>query len=299
VIGRGTTASEALVDIALDVAATGTSAVNPDAAHAIVIEGVGLGGLRVEASGSVATQTSSQRLTNYFTTARTSGITGTGGYLTIAPSNAAFNFTQSHLWSDPDVGLRVEDTVSGDDVTFDGAISVAFLRSLHVGSKAQVNVSNDGLGGLVTGTGTLAGIVHVLSGGRLAPGLLPGSLGTLTFTSLLTLDDGALFTFDLATPGSSDLVTAGGAVALNNTEFGDFTFNPLAGFDDGVYTLFTAPSLVGSLGSNISGPIGARTGTLSVSGNSLILTVVPEPAGASLFVLGLGVLALRRRRSNA
>jgi hypothetical protein len=296
VIGRGTTASEAIVDIALDVAATGSSAVNPDAAQAIVIEGTGLGGLRVVATGSVATQTSSQRLANYFTTARTSAITGTGGYLTIAPSNAAFNFTQSHQWNDPDIGLRVENTVSGDDLTFDDIFPVTFLRPLHVGPGAQVNVSNDALGGFVTGTGTLVGIVHVLAGGRLAPGLAPGSLGTLTFAKLLTLDDGALFTFDLAAPGLSDLVAVGGALGLNNTEFGDFTSNPLAGFDDGTYTLFTATSLIGSLGSNLSGPIGLRTGTLSINGNSLILTVVPEPASGALFALGLSTLALRRRR---
>jgi hypothetical protein len=157
-------------------------------------------------------------------------------------------------------------------------------------------VSNDSLGGLITGTGALAGFVHVLAGGRLAPGLAPGSLGTLTFTNLLTLDDGALFTFDLAAPGLSDLVAVGGALGLTNTEFNDFTFNPLAGFDDGTYTLFTATSLVGSLGSNLSGPIGLRTGTLSISGNSLILTIVPEPASGALFALGLGTLALRRRR---
>jgi PEP-CTERM motif len=92
------------------------------------------------------------------------------------------------------------------------------------------------------------------------------------------------------------LVVVGGALGLNNTEFGDFTFDPLAGFDDGTYTLFTATSLVGSLGSNLSGPIGLCTGTLSINGNSLILTVVPEPASGALFALGLSTLALRRRR---
>jgi hypothetical protein len=81
--------------------------------------------------------------------------------------------------------------------------------------------------------------------------------------------------------------------------FADFTFTAGVGFGNGVYTLIDNAGSIANLldSSGLSGTIDGRTATLStstLSGNDLILTVVPEPRAVMLG--GLGLLALLRRR---
>ena len=79
--------------------------------------------------------------------------------------------------------------------------------------------------------------------------------------------------FELDTPGASDLVQLTNALSSLNIgsgtlEFDDFVFTELGGLTTGTYTLFdTAAPLAGTLGSNLSGPIGAFTGTLGLGDN--------------------------------
>ena len=92
-----------------------------------------------------------------------------------------------------------------------------------------------------------------------------------------------------------------GALTLNGQQFSDFTFNTLAGFGAGTYTLIDAGSVSGSLGANVSGTLGGLAATLAVSGHDLVLNVmaVPEPSGLVLLavgLLGLLVYAWRKRR---
>jgi len=84
--------------------------------------------------------------------------------------------------------------------------------------------------------------------------------------------------------------------------FDDFTFTPTTGFDVGTYTLFSAGSLLGTLGSSTTGPIGSDyTGLLRTAGSTLqlVVTAVPEPSTTAALAAGLAMsgLILRRRRA--
>jgi len=125
----------------------------------------------------------------------------------------------------------------------------------------------------------------------------------LAFTGGLTLDSTSKFAFTLG--NTSDLVTVSGALALGsaNLDFSDFTFTAGTGFTATAYTLISgATSLTGSLAaSGLSGTINGYTGTLSMSGNNLILTVtgVPEPHEYAIAIAGLlGLVILARRRKG-
>jgi hypothetical protein len=174
-------------------------------------------------------------------------------------------------------------------------------------SSAVLDVTTAGL--TLGATQTLAGIGKVL----LATGQTLTSSGTISAgdsgIGILTIDGGSLvldstskFVFTLGT--SSDLVSLLNNVALSGNSslnFAAFTFTAGTGFGTGVYTLIdNAGSITNLLNSSgLSGTIGAYSATLStstLSGNDLILTVVPEP-GAAL-IGSLGMLALLRRRRN-
>lgn len=110
--------------------------------------------------------------------------------------------------------------------------------------------------------------------------------------------------FELNLTFNSDIVALAGAGGLDigsGLEFDDFTFTDLGGLGIGVYTLFdTYTGITGTLGSNLSGTIGAFIGTLSISndGRDVLLNVVPEPSALLSLVGGMAVLAgIRRRRA--
>jgi fibronectin-binding autotransporter adhesin len=151
-------------------------------------------------------------------------------------------------------------------------------------------------GGTLGGSGTITGNVVVDSNGRLAPG---SSIGTLTVAGDVSLSNGALFTFELASPGASDQVNMNtGELTLDNQEFADFTFLTGGGFGVGTYVLFDADSVTGTLGASVSGLLSGFNSTLAVVDDDLVLTVtsVPEPT-SSMILLGsmLGLWRLRRK----
>ncbi len=183
--------------------------------------------------------------------------------------------------------------------------------------ESDVNIVTGTLGGngFIANNGADRGVTlhkrigSVTSYGRLSPGPAASEIGTLT----MSLGDKGLnikhavvdantqtLLFDLDSIANSDKVvlTAGTLfIGEGGLEFDDFVFNPLSGFGPGIYTLFeTSDGIDGSLGTSLSGGIGAYTGTLSIGGDDLILTVVPEPSAiGALAIGGLGLLARRRR----
>lgn len=174
---------------------------------------------------------------------------------------------------------------------------------------AAVNVNSGTLGGngmFATGDATNTANTTIAAGARLSPGNngydALSDTGTLTFAYVhtngkLVLQDGALFTFDLAAPSASDKVAVtAGTLALNSQEFDDFTFNTLAGFAPGTYTLFESVATTGSLGSNLTGKVGGYDASLKLDGNNIVLNVVPEPATMCLLALGSVAAIVRRRR---
>lgn len=165
---------------------------------------------------------------------------------------------------------------------FTGGITIADDAGAGAVSMAQLAVSQ-----LISGTGI----------GTLAV----GGAGTLDIS---TANGAGGLAFRLDAPGTSDQVTvAAGSLQVGggSLNFDDFSFTPLGGFDVGSYTLVSANSVLGSLGSTPSGPIGDKLGTLQVIGNSLQLavTAVPEPSTAAALAAGLAMsgIFLRRRRT--
>ncbi|MGA2254634.1 MAG: PEP-CTERM sorting domain-containing protein [Thermoguttaceae bacterium] len=95
--------------------------------------------------------------------------------------------------------------------------------------------------------------------------------------------------YELGTPLMSDEVSMpNGPFVLSDQQFSEFNFRPSYGFGPGSYTLIDAQTITGTLGPSTSGTIAGWDSTLAVSGNDLVLTVVPEPSTLAL----LGVVGL-------
>jgi len=214
------------------------------------------------------------------------------------------------------VNLRQGTTVSGGTLLLNGG-STRNFENLS-GSNA-ITVANQGsLGGTSTISVHGGDSVLVQDGGSLAAGNGIGTAGRTIFTFIAggSLDLGGVTTgsnwlhFDLGaltTPGTTydQIRVTNGTLSIGTglLNFNDFAFNALAGIEEGTYVLFDltgSSSLSGTLGSSLSGGIGVGySGTLSQSGNNIVLEVVPDPGSAVLSVLGLGLVSLfvRRKRS--
>ena len=181
--------------------------------------------------------------------------------------------------------------------------------------------------GSVTGNGTvrgeMTGSANTLTIN--AKSLIPGTVGTVgtliieDFTGTNTLNQLATaatsfsfvntvlggINFDLAANGVSDQITFSGLTTVNASAltFDRFDFNTLSGFESGNnYTLMSLTGVGSWSGfSTLTGTVGAFDGTISLSGNDLMLNVVvPEPSTWVLLAGGLTTLIiLRRRRSSS
>jgi fibronectin-binding autotransporter adhesin len=169
-------------------------------------------------------------------------------------------------------------------LTSTGSIDSSPIIDVMSGATFDVSAkSSFSLGGTQTLMG--GGNVTAAAGSHIAPG---DSAGTLTISGNLTLNDGALLDFELAssTSASDKISMISSTLYLNGLDFSDFTFTALNGFGKGTYTLIDAKTISGSLGSNLTGTIDGFTATLSTYNNDLILTVVPEPGTWMLLATG-------------
>jgi hypothetical protein len=199
-------------------------------------------------------------------------------------------------------------------VTLDGAVTIADIEVVDGTVALGANGSLSPLSVIEVLPGhtfdlsakTTVGVLGVAGGGAVV--LPTGSLtaaalepnGTLSFTGAggLDISGASLGTLDFDLDSASDLVTVAGTLEIGNglINFDDFEFTAGSGFGAGTYTLFDSGSISGSLGGNLTGQIAGLDATLLLSGNTMQLSVVPEPSTVALAVVGLASLALARRR---
>ena len=85
--------------------------------------------------------------------------------------------------------------------------------------------------------------------------------------------------YDLDTPSTSKTIACGSLTVGSPLEFSSFSFENTSNFGPGVYDLIQSNTSlpVNFLGGSTSGPVDGYPANLSVSGNELVFTVVPEP----------------------
>lgn len=198
--------------------------------------------------------------------------------------------------------------------TVSGGVLLADNATSSTGTGAVVVNGTGILGGngVIATSGITAAraiAVNFASGSTLSPSNGSG-ISHLTLSlnagTTVNLAAGTHFVFDLGAVGTSDEVTVtGGTLTLGGQQFSDFTFNTESGFGSaGTYTLMDAAAgITGSLSStgSLSGIIDGMTGTLSISGDELVLDVaaVPEPSTYALMLAGLVVVAGCRRLAKS
>jgi fibronectin-binding autotransporter adhesin len=240
------------------------------------------------------------RASSYLTTSLPMTLTGTGGNANIDTAGYVVTLQGSlsgtgglNKLGSGTLRLCASNTYRGDTRIYAGELMV--IGSLNTSGEVNVNSS-----GTLSGNGTVGQAV-VNYNGHVSPG--DAVAGTLTLTGDLHLLPGAILDFDLASPSASDKIAMGtSTLYINNLDLSAFNFSPRSGLGMGTYTLIDAGTISGNLGSNLDGTIGGLPATLSISGNDLVLTVVPEPvnlvllATAALGLIG-GALFNRKRYS--
>jgi autotransporter-associated beta strand protein len=176
---------------------------------------------------------------------------------------------------------------SSSAVTVNGG---TFLQNSSVAVNRSVIVNS----GTIGGTGSYSGSV-ALGSGHIAPG---DGVGTVTFIGGIGLSSGSVLDFQLGS--SSDLINiSSGSLALDGT----LNVTSSGGFGTGTYTLLSGFSNLSNNGLNFGTMPSGYLYSLSYTSNSVLLnvssalaTAVPEPG--SIALLGLGGMALLRRRSR-
>jgi fibronectin-binding autotransporter adhesin len=187
---------------------------------------------------------------------------------------------------------------AGPGKTF-GAISVkaGVLRLDDTGAESGMPVTVDS-GATLAGTGS-AGFTQMLTGSTLSPGTLE-TPGTFTFNSTLTLNSNIVLEFHLGTLAADKIVVNhGNFVAGANISVNIFNAGGLAPGQS--YTLIdwseaAAPGL--SIENFVlnSTPV---NGNLSLVGDTLQFTAVPEPSVSGLLAFTAMAVQVRRRRLNS
>lgn len=262
IVGQGTSLNEAIVDLRLPTPsfdgtiANGTptpltsiplatngvrpfGGLNAEATHGLTVNGSGFGGLRVEARARPNALFSSTnvvggapkpdpvsnatKIDGYLTPTRLSEITGSGGYLTVAPIGQTWSFPVGGEWAEGvTVGARISDhNPSGVDVSFAQLPGFSHNIAVDAGATLDLGASPFNFGpaipvaglGVLHGKGTVLAVggLTVTAGGRVAPGL--ADIGTISIENV-TLNGELEIE---ATASAADLLSVAGNLVLGAT----------------------------------------------------------------------------------
>jgi autotransporter-associated beta strand protein len=203
-------------------------------------------------------------------------------------------------------------------VTLNGTTSIL---KLEPGVTLANSIAFGPAGGRLAGHGTFSSSVVLGPNSVIAPGI---SVGTLTFTSGLTLEQGGAFDFEmqdaLGGPGVGwDFVQVTGPLTFNATPTSPFTLNLISLNSSGASgnpanflsanayswsiasaTSFAAfnPAAVTINTSNFTSTLNGGSFSLSTVGSDVLLnfTPVPEPSTWALLLAGLGLVGFRKLR---
>lgn len=230
-------------------------------------------------------------------TAFSGTISGAGNLSIVGPGVIRFTKADGNTYTG---GTTVS---SGTLLISNTSNSATGTGSVSVSSSATLSGN-----GIIAQTGSNG--LSVASGATVAPG--DGGIGTLTLnlgstTGSAVFSSGGLFSFDLAAPGSGDVMAFTGlTLSSSDVQFNGNTinFNDLGGLGVGVYTLFTFDQANAYTGTLVLGTgLGSFSGNASLVYNAnsidLVIAAVPEPSTYALVGMGLGALLLLRSCKRA
>lgn len=184
------------------------------------------------------------------------------------------------------------------DQTYRGGTTVSPGGNLRLlgGRPGQGDVTVDGI---LSGTGHVPGNINIQSDGVIWPSEAPVNGAVITADRSLFIRGGT-YRIDLGEPGydpfRSDVITVIGASLIVRSATIDVV--PLSGFGAGRYRLFNFDPTIFDLAMDaiVTGLPAGYSSSFDVdrAAGRVDLVVVPAPAGAAL--LGMGLLACRRRR---
>ena len=249
-------------------------------------------------------------------------IQGAGGIVKLGTGQlrleATGNFTGGTTITAGTLDIATTGALGSGNVTLNGATSNLKLES---GVTLANSILFGASGGRLSGHGAFSSNVALGTNSVIAPG---SSVGTLTFTTGLSLLSGGSYAFEmqdaLGGPGVGwDYVQVNGPLTFGATPIAPFALNLIslnsggasgnpANFLSGSaysWAIASATSFVNFNSSavtinaaNFTPALNGGTFSLSTSGTNLLLnfTPVPEPSTWALLLAGLGLLGFRRFR---
>ena len=172
------------------------------------------------------------------------------------------------------------------------ANNIASSAAIQISSGATLDVSNVSggftlaSGQMLSGVGTVLGSISTGGGSVLSPGNSPG---TLNISGNLNLGNGTSMTFD-----AGDLIAVSGSLTLGT----GFSLSATSDLAVGNYDLFTYTGSLINVGNLSTWTASGLTNGYSFlsDGDSVYLSVVPEPGTYALVSIGLAGLLWRARR---
>ncbi|MBQ2821802.1 MAG: PEP-CTERM sorting domain-containing protein, partial [Thermoguttaceae bacterium] len=190
-------------------------------------------------------------------------------------------------------------------LTFTGDVTVEGTLSSQTGDYGDPTLTFTD-GGILQGTGHVNGRAFVTDGGTLTAGTV-GTTGTLTLDRTLEMAEGSTLRVDILSPADYDKIIVKGAAELADDMLIDLFFADESLLAAGnTFDILTvgADSVLPELSSlsSILSPEYADLFNISFANGVLSLTVdgsaVPEPSAWILMLVGMGILAARRKRTN-